>query len=230
MILRQSINRSARAAREQRSAATLLGEHHPLAEALARHRTVTQQTIVAVAVAPLAVVATLAHLAMGRLALGATLLVALGFAGAWMSTRRSLVDRVQELIVGGATSLKLPVVVRERRRLASREERERLARSLEHALEEVWNWHRAPVRLQAMPGVVCLRDATPEARAVIRTLRSERVSVRGVAMTARLLMDGQRSALYSGDRRRLREELGRIRFVLESSEEPEQLGDLRAPA
>jgi len=42
------------------------------------------------------------------------------------------------------------------------------------------------------------------------------VAVRGVAMTARLLMDGLRSPLYSGDRRRLREELARIRFALES--------------
>jgi hypothetical protein len=37
-----------------------------------------------------------------------------------------------------------------------------------------------------------------------------------VAMTARLLMDGLRSPLYTGGRRRLREELARIRFALES--------------
>ena len=110
--------------------------------------------------------------------------------------------------------LTLPSIVRERRRLASRKERERLARSLEHALEEAWHWS-PPLSSRALPGVVCLRHATPEARAVIRCLRSERVSVRGVAMTARLLMDGLRSPLYSGDRLRLREELGRIRFALE---------------
>ena len=49
-------------------------------------------------------------------------------------------------------------------------------------------------------------------------------------MTARLLMDGQGSALYSGDRRRLREELGRIRFALESKEESEDLTDGRRAA
>ena len=220
MILRQSIfGKSMPTAREHRRAAIVLGEHHPLPKALARHRTVTRQTLVAVAAAPAAVLATLAHVALGPVFLGATVLVGLGFAVAWTSTRRSLVDRVQELIAAGATSLGLNVLVSERRRLASRKERERLARSLEHALDEVWRSHRTPPRSRALPGVDCLRDATPEARAVIRKLRCERVSVRGVAMTARLLMDGQASPLYSGDRQRLREGLGRIRFALETNEE-----------
>ena len=228
MILRQSIlSRSVPTAREHRSAAIVLGEQHPLPRALARHRTVTHQTIVAVATAPAAGLAVLAHIALGPVFLGASVLVGLGFVAVWASTRRSLVDRVHELIVGGAASLRLPVVVRERQRLVSRKERERLARSLEQALDEVWSAPRPPGRSRALQGLSCLRDATPEARAVIHKLRCERVSVRGVAMTARLLMDGQGSALYSGDRRRLREELGRIRFALESKEESEQLADGR---
>jgi len=224
MILRQSIlSRSVPTAREHRSAALVLGERHPLPKALARHRTVTHQTIVAIATAPAAALAALAHIAVGPVFLGVSVLVGLGFVAVWSSTGRTVVDRVHELIAGGAASLRLPVVVRERQRLASRKERERLARSLEHALDEVWNISRLPARSRALQGLICLRDATPEARAVIQTLRCEQVSVRGVAMAAQLLMDGQRSALYSGDRRRLREELGRIRFALESTEESEEL-------
>jgi len=224
MILRQSIlSRSVPTAREHRSAALVLGERHPLPKALARHRTVTHQTIVAIATAPAAALVALAHIAVGPVFFGVSVLVGLGFVAVWSSTRRTLVDRAHELIAGGAVSLRLPVVVRERQRLASRKERERLARSLEHALDEVWSISWLPARSRALQGLICLRDATPEARAVIRTLRCERVSVRGVAMTARLLLDGQGSPLYSGDRQRLREELGRIRFALESTEESEEL-------
>ena len=73
MILRQSIlSRSVPTAREHRSAAIVLGEQHPLPKALARHRTVTHQTIVAVATAPAAALAVLAHIALGPVFLGAS--------------------------------------------------------------------------------------------------------------------------------------------------------------
>ena len=49
-------------------------------------------------------------------------------------------------------------------------------------------------------------------------------------MTARLLMDGLRSPLYSGDRRRLREELARIRFALESTPAAEDARHWQAAA
>ena len=218
MTLRQHIfDQLLPTASEHRGAATALGERHPLTKALARNRTVARQTAVAAAVVPAGIAAMSAHLALGPVVTAATALVVLAFAGVWTSTRRTLVDVVHELIVEGDRSLMLPTVVRERRRLDSQEERERLARSLEQALDDAWSWYRRPPHARGLPGVVCLRDATPEARAVIRELRSGPVAVRGVAMTARLLMDGLRSPLYSGDRRRLREELARIRFALEST-------------
>ena len=231
MSLRQhTLNQLLPTASEQRGAANVLGERHPLTRALARNRTVARQTVVAVAVAPAGVVATVAHLALGPVVTAATALVVLAFAVVWASTRRTLVDAVHELIVEGDRSLMLPTVVRERRRLHSRKERERLARSLEQALDDAWSWYGTPPRSRALPGVVCLRDATPEARAVIRELRSGQVAVRGVAMTARLLMDGLRSPLYSGDRRRLREELARIRFALESTPVAEETRHWQAAA
>jgi hypothetical protein len=217
MSLRQhTLNQLLPTASEQRGAANVLGERHPLTKALARNRTVARQTVVAAAVGPAGIAAMSAHLALGPVVTAATALVVVAFAAVWTSTRRTLVDAVHELIVEGDRSLMLPTVVLERRRLDSLRERERLARSLEQALDDAWSWYRRPPHARGLPGVVCLRDATPEARAVIRELRSGQVAVRGVAMTARLLMDGLRSPLYSGDPRRLREELARIRFALES--------------
>jgi len=217
MILRQhTFKHLMPTASEHRGAATALGERHPLTMALARTRTVARQTVVAAAVVPAGVAAMIAHLPLGPVVTAATALVVVVFAAVWTSTRRTLVDAVHELIVEGDRSLMLPAVVRERRRLDSQKEQECLARSLEQALEDAWSWYSTPPRSRGLPGVVCLRDATPEARAVIRRLRSGQVAVRGVAMTARLLTDGLRSPLYSGDRRRLREELARIRFALES--------------
>ena len=217
MSLRQhTLNQLLPTASEQRGAANVLGERHPLTRALARNRTVARQTVVAAAVVPAGVAAMIAHLPLGPVVTAATALVVVVFAAVWTSTRRTLVDAVHELIVEGDRSLMLPAVVRERRRLDSQKEQECLARSLEQALEDAWSWYSTPPRSRGLPGVVCLRDATPEARAVIRQLRSGQVAVRGVAMTARLLTDGLRSPLYSGDRRRLREELARIRFALDS--------------
>ena len=230
MILRQhTFKYLMPTASEHRGAATALGERHPLTTALARNRTVARQTVVAAAVVPAGVAAMIAHLALGPVVTAATALVVVVFAAVWTSTRRTLVDAVHELIVEDDRSLMLPTVVRERRRLGSQKERDRLARSLEQALDDALSWYRRPPHARGLPGV-CLRDATPEARAVIRQLRSGQVAVRGVAMTARLLMDGLRSPLYSGDRRRLREELARIRFALESTPAAEDARHWQAAA
>jgi len=121
MSLRQhTLNQLLPTASEQRGAANVLGERHPLTRALARNRTVARQTVVAVAVAPAGVVATVAHLALGPVVTAATALVVLAFAVVWASTRRTLVDAVHELIVEGDRSLMLPSVLRERRRLSPR--------------------------------------------------------------------------------------------------------------
>ena len=137
MTLRQHIfEQLLPTASEHRGAATALGERHPLTKALARNRTVARQTAVAAAVVPAGIAAMSAHLALGPVVTAATALVVLAFAAVWTSTRRTLVDVVHELIVEGDRSLMLPTVVRERRRLDSHKERERLARSLEQALDD----------------------------------------------------------------------------------------------
>lgn len=103
---------------------------------------------------------------------------------------------------------------RERRLLASRSERERLADALERHLEEVRARRPAlaPSRT-LLPGIPCLRFAVREARDVAHLLRSRRPRVRGVAAARRFLTDG-RSALFGGDVERLRGELVEIADLL----------------
>jgi hypothetical protein len=102
----------------------------------------------------------------------------------------------------------------ERRRLASRRERERFARSLESLLHDAERWYRILPAYRPPDGAQMLRYAAAEAREVVALLRSDAAHVRGVALTARLLMDGYRSPLYAGNAGRLREELNRIRYLL----------------
>ena len=99
----------------------------------------------------------------------------------------------------------IPTITRERRRLGSRRERERLASALEHALEESWNWYRYPPPSRPLEGLQFLCESRD----------ADRVRVQGVARVARLLVDADESPLYSGHSARLREELTRIRSLLE---------------
>ena len=86
----------------------------------------------------------IAHLALDHVVTAATALVVVVFAAVWTSTRRTLVDAVHELIVEGDRSLMLPTVVRERRRLDSQKERERLAPEPQQALDDAWRTYRRP--------------------------------------------------------------------------------------
>ena len=73
--------------------------------------------------------------------LGAAFAAELAFVAAALCARRIARDRVQDLIVDGSDRLVLPVVARERRRLASRKVRESFARSLERLLRDAQRWN-----------------------------------------------------------------------------------------
>lgn len=113
----------------------------------------------------------------------------------------------------------MPVIARERRRLSSQEERERLARSLEVLHRDALRWRQTPPRYRPLPGIVQPRDVSQEVAAVVTALRHDGVRVQGVALASRLLSDGQASPLYANDVRALREELNRIRYLLDCKSE-----------
>ncbi len=106
------------------------------------------------------------------------------------------------------------VVRDERRRLASCKVREHLAHSLERLLHDAERWHRILPAYRPPEGSQFLRFAAAEVRDVVGLLRAEHADVRGVALTARFLMDGYSSPLYAGNAGRLLEELRRIRYLL----------------
>ena len=202
--------------RELGAASAVLGAEHPVSRALRRQRTIERQLAVTLVVLPLAVVALGAHVQDAPLAVGATAPVMLAFLVAALVARQAVRDRTGDLIAAGESDFVLGFVVREQRRLASPAERRRVARALDGLLADARRWNRTPPPFRPLPGVECLRLVEGEAEAVIASLRGARPSVRGVALVARLMRDGLESPLYSGDPRALREELARIRFILES--------------
>jgi hypothetical protein len=55
-------------------------------------------------------------------------------------------------------------------------------------------------------------------KSIAKALRGDRVGVQGVALTVRLLTDGCQSPLYANELGPLREELNRIRYLLETAD------------
>jgi hypothetical protein len=192
---------------------TLLGPDHPLARADSRLRLLRSQLAVTVVLAAVSVLAsTLLGAQALRVAVGAAV-VSLALAGCVLLARASLRERAFELIAGGREELPLPAVESERERLSDRGYRRRLARTLDVITSEPdprrdW-WTPLAANRDAVHG------AQPELAEIARLLRElPDVRARGVALVTRLVRDGATSPLYQGPAPRLREELGRIRHVL----------------
>jgi hypothetical protein len=127
--------------------------------------------------------------------------------------------RMLELIVDGHGDLSIAGVARERRRLLTPSHRAALARSLHDLADE------APVRLacptsgRPLYTPLVLTALRAELHAAARLLARDHVAVAGVALTERLLT-AHDSPLYGTDDTRLRQELHRITFALQSAHAP----------
>ena len=194
---------------DEDASSAVLGHTHPVTRALSVTRTVAKQLLVSIVTVPIGVLALATRVTDAPDLLGAACLVTLALSLALVIAQGSVRARVIELLAAGSDRIPLAVVQRERRRLISRTERERLARSLERLLADVRS-----ARSRLLPGVAKLRYLSDEMADVVHMLRQDDVNVRGVALAHRLLSDGSGSPLYSGDLESLREELGRIRFLL----------------
>jgi hypothetical protein len=224
-FLRHAARSTGLTAADKHSAESVLGRDHRLARAVSYQHTLALQS----AVAGLAVLAggagLVLDLGVATLVVVAGAVVAVLFVLAWALTRRVTRERAQDLIAAGDDSVVVSVLARERRRLTSRKERERLARSLEGLYRDALRWHEILPRFRPPHGVVQLRHTGPELEGLTRALRRDRVRVQGVALTARFLSNGYESPLYGNELEPLREELNRIRYLVETSEAP-----LDAPA
>jgi hypothetical protein len=201
---------------ERRDAESALGPAHRLTRALSHAHTLAVQSVTAVLALLACGFAFVAHLHEASLVLVAASVVALAFVVAWFAARRVARDRAQELIADGSDDVALSVVADERRRLSSRKQRERFARSLEELHRDAQRWYSTLPRFQPLHGVLQLRYVSGEVEALVAALRRERVRVQGLALVARFLSDGYASPLYANQLGPLREELNRIRFLLES--------------
>ena len=218
-FLRHAARSSGLAATETRAAESVLGRGHRLTRAISNQHTLALQSVVAALAIVIGALGLAAHVRHATLIVGIAVFVSVGFVLMWVVARMIARERAQDLIAAGADGVVLSVVARERRRLASPKERERLARSLEALHRDALRWHEVLPQYRPPYGVVQLRHASTELQGLTRALRREHVRVQGVALTARFLSDGYESPLYGNELRPLREELNRIRYVLESGDD-----------
>lgn len=212
---------------DEQRATSILGRSHPLTRAVSLQRTLVTQVLVTGAALALGLAAWLTVVPAASIEVAAAVPVELGLVVAWLWVRGRVRERSESLIASGDDIHEIPVIGRERGRLGSRRVRESLARSLEHLLRDAQRWHQLLPSARPLPGVECLRDTAPEVADVVARLRSENPRVQGVALTSRLLIDGRSSPLYSGNARLLREELCRIRYLLEPAADD---GEIREAA
>jgi hypothetical protein len=124
-------------------------------------------------------------------------------------------DRATDLIAEDRETLPIAIVQRERQRLLTRRRRKTLARTLDTMVRQA----TTPPKIRTTatrplfdPRVIA-RVAT-DLCAVIARLQTERAHARGVALTEKLISDAG-SSLYGDNEKRLREELHRVRSVLD---------------
>ena len=120
-----------------------------------------------------------------------------------------------DLVIGGRERLPLAVLERELRRLRDPQFQARLARAVED-FADIADHDRREIGLG--PPVYdrrVLAAVEPQLRDLVRSLRADAVAVRGVALLDRLITAGT-SPLYGTRVGPLRDELGRIRYLLRS--------------
>jgi hypothetical protein len=195
------------------SARDLLGARHPLVHVVDDIRVLGEQSTVVATMLAAALSAALAGVSEARAAVAAALVVLVAVACRLLIRMSVERDLVLDLIVEGRDDLPLPSVARERRRLLDRGCRVQLAGALDALREEA----TTPLaqRSPRLP-LYCRRvvaGVAPELEGTAQALRRSDAGVRGIALSERLLT-GHDSPLYADDADRLREELGRVRFLL----------------
>jgi hypothetical protein len=205
--------RSVGQARTDVSAAeACLGARDPLVGVLRRSDTVRMQ-LVSVTAVQAACVFLSGDLKFGLSLALAALVVQVGLGCRLAALRAHRRDLCLELIVAGRQALPLACVDRQRRRLLDPRTRERLARSI----DEIANSASRPLpvhpAVRPIFYVLVIRRVAPELCQVALLLRGDAPCVRGVA-AVEWLLTSPASPLYGVDVEPLREELGRVRYLL----------------
>jgi hypothetical protein len=194
----------------------LLGTGHPLVHVTDDMRVMGEQSMAVVTLLAASLSAVLAGVSEARAFLAAAFAVQVAMTWRLVLRASARRDHVLDLIAEGREDLPLRSVARERRRLRDPGHRVRLARALDALRDEATT---PLVRRSSRLPLYCRRvvaTVAPELEATAQALRRRDASVRGVALSERLL-SGYDSPLYADDADRLREQLRRIQFLLDAA-------------
>jgi hypothetical protein len=194
--------------------AALLGPGHPFVRDSERLASVVRAFVVGSAVLLGATTAVAAGASSARAMIVAVAVADLLFV-CWAAL---LLDRRRwhalDLVGQGREALPIPAVARLVARLNSPRHRRRLIRSVEELVDpEVRPFDVATVPWRFVRSDL-LAPVHRELNQIARLLRNSDASVQGVALMTQLMHDGT-SSLHGFDIRVLREELARVRFLLE---------------
>jgi hypothetical protein len=196
----------------------VLGEDHPLSRAIMWAHALTRQVAATATMVALGVLAIAEGRAWGPRLLGAALLVELTLVGIFAFVRESQREHVLRLIASNRSQLPLEEVSREARRLANPRHAAELAGRLERVFDDAMGWHRLAVTSRPPPGIRLLCEFASEVDAIVSRLRDGEAALPGLALLELMLCGAYESALYSGDRNALREQLWRVRHLLSRPE------------
>jgi hypothetical protein len=196
---------------ESSVAAELLGEWHTLVGTLELFEALVRQSTVVTGVLVGGAVGIAWHVAWAPSLVAAAAAVQIALCIGIAMVIQSKRSQARDLIVEGRESLPLRCVTAERRRLLDPSQRRRLALLVDQAVDAAENWERIAVASRPPQAIRRIRPAAPELRELATELRTNEMSVRAVALTARLLAGGHASPVYTGRLDELRAELVRIR-------------------
>ena len=204
---------AAQAGGECTLAKALLGAGHPLVGLLRRSDTVLEQLVSVTAVQAAGLVFLSGELKFGLSLPLAALVVQVGLGCRLAALRARRRELCLELIMAGREALPLACVDRERRRLLDPVTGERLATSI----DEIVNSASRPLPLHPAVRPIfyvrVIRRVAPELCEVASLLRGDAPRIRGVA-AVEWLLTSPASPLYGADVEPLRQELGRVRYLL----------------
>jgi hypothetical protein len=206
-------NSVGRGASERSIAALWLGPGHPLAGVLCEAETVFAQLVSVTAVQAAGVVLLFGNLRFGLSLAIAGVVVQLALVCRLAALKAHRREACLELIVAGRERVPLVCVAREWRRLRNPRTAEQLAGSVDEILRVAAQ--RPPLHPAARPifHIGVIRCGAPELHQVASLLRAGRQCVRGVAAVEGLLTSAE-SPLYDVEVESLRQELGRVRYLL----------------
>jgi hypothetical protein len=190
-----------------------LGAGHPLVGLLRQSDTLFEQLVSVTAVQAAGLVFLSGDLKFGLSLALAAVVVQLGLGcrlAAFGAGRREL---CLELIVASRQALPLACVDRERRRLLDPRTWERLAKSIDEILNSASRPLSRHPAVRPIFHVRVIRRVAPELCQVASLLRGDAPCVRGVA-AVEWLLTSPASPLYGVDVEPLREELGRVGYLL----------------